>query len=81
MANEAEIRARYKEYHDLLSYSFYSGTSGLTKEQFDQQHSLNWLNMENELIAFGFIIPDQPPRNLEKEIDELKARVSKLEPK
>ena len=80
MANEAEIRAKYKEYHDLFSESFYSGTSGLTKERFDTQHGQIWANMEADLIAAGFIVPAQPPRDLGKEIDELKTRVRKLEP-
>ena len=79
MANESGIRAWYKECHDLLSKSFYGGKSGLTKEQFDLQHGINWTNMKNELIASGFIPPDQPPRDLGKEIDELKARVVGLE--
>ena len=79
MAIEVEIKAGYKEYHDLLSSSFYGGKSGLTKEQFDLQHALNWTNMENELIAFGFIAPDLPARDIGKELDELKTRVEKLE--
>ena len=80
MDSEAGIRRKYKEYHDLFSWSFYSGTSGLTKEQFDLQHGQIWANMEADLIAAGFLVPAKSPRDLGKEIDELKVRVKKLEP-
>lgn len=52
-----EIRANYKAQHDTLSESYYAGTSGLTKEEFDTQHGAIWNAMEAELIAQGCISP------------------------
>ena len=78
MLAEKEIKEKYKKLHDELSTSYYAGSSGLTQEQFDLQHSEIWSNMETELIAGGFITP-LTSRDLEAEIDDLKARVEKLE--
>ena len=64
MPTEKEIRDNYKEQHDTLTADYYGGTSGLTKEQFDIQHGQIWSNMEAELIAEGYIIPPEPPRDL-----------------
>ena len=79
MPTEKEIKSKYQKLHDKLSSSFYAGTSGLTKEQFDLQHGQIWADMEAELIAGGFITPPTPPRDLEAEIDAIKARIEKLE--
>lgn len=81
MATEAEIRAKYKALHDTLTDAYYSGTSGLTKEEFDQQHGKIWDDMEAELRAGGFIAEPEPPRDLVAEIDTLKLQVGKLEKK
>lgn len=56
-----EIRANYKAQHDILTESYYAGTSGLTKEEFDTQHAQIWANMEAELIAAGCLPPPTPP--------------------
>ncbi|MBA7523834.1 hypothetical protein ES705_15968 [subsurface metagenome] len=77
--SEAEIIARFKNYHDELSVNYYAGTSGLTKEEFDTQHGQVWAHMEAELIAKGYRIHPIPARDLTAEIDDLKARVKKLE--
>lgn len=53
MATEKEIKANYKNQHDELSASYYGGNSGLTKEQFEQQHGQIWADMDAELIAEG----------------------------
>jgi hypothetical protein len=80
MVTEAQIKAKYKAWHDTLSESYYDGTSGLSKEDFDHQHGNVWADMDSELIAEGFKAPAIPPRDLAVELDELKARVGKLEP-
>lgn len=81
MPIEAEIKAKYKKLHDDLSDAYYGGTSGLTKEEFDIQHGKIWGDMETELIAEGFMLPLEPARDLPAEMDDLKARVEKLERK
>lgn len=81
MPTEAEIKANYKAQHDALSEGYYAGTSGLTKEQFDQQHGQIWSDMEATLIAAGYLIPPVPARDLAAEVDELKEKVKKLEVK
>lgn len=79
MTTEIEIKAKYKKLHDDLSEAYYGGTSGLTKEEFDIRHGKVWADMEAELIAEGYLTPPPPPRDLEVEVDELKARVKELE--
>jgi len=61
MPTEAEIKANYKAQHDTLSSAYYGGTSGLTKEQFDQQHGVIWDAMKQELIANGYLTEAIPP--------------------
>lgn len=72
MPTEAEIKAKYKNLHDDLSKSYYGGTSGLTKEEFDAQHGQIWADMEAELIAGGYLTLPEPVRDLAKELDTLK---------
>ncbi len=50
-----EIIALYKQEHDELSEAYYSGTSGMTKEEFDLAHGKVWSGMEAELIANGLL--------------------------
>lgn len=57
---EEEIRAHYKELHDTLSASYYAGTSGLTKEEFDLQHGHIWADMKAELTPEGYEPPPDP---------------------
>ena len=40
MRTEAEIKADYKETHDLLSDLYYAGLSGLTKEEFERNRRI-----------------------------------------
>lgn len=52
--------------------------------EFNQRHGEIWRNHEAELIAEGFLkppIPPEPVRDLAAEIDDLKAKVEKLEKK
>lgn len=81
MPTEAEIIANYNAAHDALSDSYYSSTSGLTKEEFDLQHGKIWSDMTAELIAAGYLPEPTEPRNLDVEIDSLRERVEKLEKK
>ncbi len=78
MPTEIEIKANYKVQHDTLSKSYYNGSSGLTKEQFDSRHGQVWNDMEAKLITEGFLTIPEPPRDLEAEIDELKAEINLL---
>jgi len=59
MPTEQEIKANYKQLHDVLSESYYDGTSGLTKEEFDFQHGQIWNDMEALLIVEGYITPSE----------------------
>lgn len=61
MLTEEEIRAKYMVLHNELSESYYSGASGLTKEEFDTQHGQIWNDMKAELIAEGYIQPPPEP--------------------
>ena len=79
MLTEKEIKATYKSQHDSLSESYYAGTSGLTKEEFDQQHGQIWDDMKSEFIAEGYLAIPEPARDLSSEIDELKNKITKLE--
>ena len=74
-----EIITKYKALHDTLTQSYYSGTRGLSKEEFDLQHGKIWSDMEAELIAEGYSQPPEPPRDLATEIDNLNTRIKDLE--
>ncbi len=76
---EKAIKATYKRLHDDLSSIYYDGTMGVTKEDFDLHHGQVWANMEAELVDKGYLILPEPPRNLIAELDDLKARLVKLE--
>jgi len=69
--NEAEIREKYKQLHDDLSYQYYKeGT--LSKEDFDRQHGQIWNGMETELILEGYRSFRGP--TLEERVTELEQR-------
>lgn len=76
---EQEIRSRYQELHDQLSNAYYIDGE-FSKKDFDHFHAGNWSDMDSELIAKGFKIPGLLTRDSASEIDELKARVKRLEP-
>lgn len=76
---EAEIKKHYKNLHDELTAAYYSGVTGLTKEQFDQQHAGIWEALDLELIAAGYKQPQLPGFDAEAEIGALKQRVNALE--
>ena len=74
MPTEVEIKAKYKELHDLLSESYYN-SHNISKEEFDIQHGKIWDDMKAELIAGSFIKPPETVRDLLAEMDELKAKL------
>lgn len=79
MLTESEIRSNYKAAHDALTSSYYSGETGLTKEEFDDWHGSIWSGLREELIASGYLTPSLPGRDLASEIDALKKRIGLLE--
>jgi len=80
METEAKIIKRHQKAHNELEKAFYiDGT--LIKEEFDRLHGENWSALAHALIDAGFIDPPLPVRDLSKEIDDLKERVSALEPR
>lgn len=77
---EKEIKAQYLTAHDNLSEDYYKNKL-MSKDDFDYYHGQNWDNMGVELITKGYITIPEPPRDLEKEMDELKAEMNKLKAK
>jgi len=74
MPTESEIKAPYIETHGILEHQHYD--LGLwTKEEFDQLHGENWDAMEAELIAEGYRKIPEPLRDLDAEVDEIKAKL------
>ena len=78
MITVQDINARYQVLHDNLTESYYKGLE-LTKEEFDTKHGKIWNDRDAELIAAGLMEQPQPQRDLESEIDVLKARLATLE--
>lgn len=72
MKTEAEIIAKSKAHHDRLSKRYYSGTSGLSKEDFETQHGKIWSSMRFALIHSGYIQPPGP--TLEDRVAALEAK-------
>ena len=57
---------------------------GKTIDEFNQRHGEIWTNHEKELVAEGFVEepePSEPARNPLAEIDDLRARIERLEEK
>lgn len=76
-----EIKAKFSGKHDDLTKSYYGGESGLTKDEFDTQHAKIWSDMDAEIKTASDYIKPIPTRDLATEIDDLNARVEKLEKK
>ncbi len=56
----AQVKEKVLDYlrrHDELSRSYYSGKSGLSKEEFDRQHGAIW----TEYDAFIKTVPEYIP--------------------
>ena len=63
--------------HDDLSEDYYK--KGLmSKEEFDYYHGEIWDGLERDRIAAGYLIVPKPPRDLEAEMDELKAEITEM---
>ena len=61
--------------HDGLSEDYYK--NGLmSKEEFDYYHGAIWDGLERDKIAAGYLIVPELPRDLEAEIDELRAEIT-----
>ncbi len=74
---EKKLIADAKKVHDNLSEDYYK--NGLiSKEDFDYYHGEVWDGLESDLIAGGYVTVPEPPRDLEAEIDELRAEIEKL---
>ena len=86
MAIKDEITARHVQFHDELSAAFYKKkrSVGVTSDEqaaFDTRHSQLWTAMDEELQTVSDYDPPPipvPVRDLQAEIDELKAEVKTL---
>ncbi len=77
MPSEKKLMKDAQIAHDNLSEDYY--TSGLmSKEDFDYYHGEIWNDLETDLIASGYLTVPEPPRDLEAEIDELRAEIGEL---
>ncbi len=63
--------------HDNLSEDYYK-YGLMSKEDFDYYHGEIWSNLERERIAAGYLVVPETPRDLEAEIDELRAEIEKI---
>lgn len=75
---EVEIKAKYLGLHNELAESYYSGSSGLAKEEFDIQHGQIWTDMETELRAGGFIAEPKPTIDWQAEYDKASDKIKVL---
>lgn len=83
MVTLKETRLKYKEIHDELAAVYYPlKRAGLVDTEleaiFITSHAENEANREAELKTASDYIEPVPPRDLEAEIDELKARLDKM---
>jgi len=78
MTQLEEIYSRYEAIHARLTEDYYKKHL-LSKEDFDHLHANNWLDLDGELIAKGFLLPGKLTRALGEELDILSARVKQLE--
>lgn len=79
MENKAEIVEKHEKRHKELEQLFYFDKE-ISKEEFDRLHGENWTGLERALIESGFLAEPKELRDLAAELDNLKERVSKLEP-
>ena len=63
--------------HDNLSEDYYKNKL-MSKEDFNYYHGEIWGKLEAHKIAAGYLVVPEPPRDLEAEIDELRAEIKKL---
>jgi len=87
MATEAEIVKKYDEMFRQLHDEFYETINLVRKlrsdkqaEDFNTRYAEIQRNYDDELAREGIVRPiPAPPRDLAAEIDEIKARIEKLE--
>jgi len=72
MPTKEEIITNHRGIHSNLEEDYYIKHL-MSKEDFDYLHGQNWDDMKAELIAEGYRKPPEPERDLEAEIDELRA--------
>jgi len=78
MLTKAGLKKKYQKLHSDLEARYYKKHE-LTKEEFDQLHGELWNNYDTEMLASGYKQPPVLARNLESELDTLKARIASLE--
>ena len=77
MTTENKLTEDAQKAHDNLSEDYYK--KGLmSKEDFDYYHGEIWDGLEGDKIAAGYLTVPEPPRDLEAEIDELRAEIEEL---
>ncbi len=77
MPTEKKLTEDAQKAHGNLSEDYYK--KGLmSKEDFDYYHGEIWDGLERDKIAAGYLTVPEPPRDLEAEIDELRAEIEKL---
>jgi len=77
MRTEKEITDKAKLDHNNLSEDYYK--NGLmSKQDFDYYHGERWNKLETDLIAGGYLTVPELPRDLEAEMDELRAEIEGL---
>ncbi|MCK5236283.1 MAG: hypothetical protein KAR06_04780 [Deltaproteobacteria bacterium] len=79
----AEIRANYKIQHDNLSDPFYTkkrngGVTAQEQTTFNNAHKQIWEACAAEIKTASDYVEPTPPRDLAKEIDDLKAEMKEL---
>ena len=82
-----EIKLQHKILHDTISADYYNHLRHpdiypieiMTKDEFDILHAQNWDALHTRLLAEGYIKPPEPPRDLAKEIDIIKERITQVE--
>ncbi|KKL75677.1 hypothetical protein LCGC14_2052500 [marine sediment metagenome] len=77
MPTEQELKDNAQAAHDNLSEDYYK--NGLmSKEDFDYYHGEIWDGLETAKITAGYLTVPKLPRDLEAEIDELRAEIGEL---
>lgn len=80
----SKIDEKYQDQHEELRQRYYE-RGEITKEEHDLLHAQLWSNHHQELVNAGLAEPISPPeptpptRDLIAEMDDLTARVGKLE--
>jgi len=80
MPTEKEIINKYEDIHDSLTEDYYKKKL-MAKVEFVFYHGQNWDDMETELIAEGYRELQKPARDVLKELDDLRLKITELEKK